>query len=88
MIDFIKFKPLLCDLIRYYYNEIGHGAGGYLHIATDDGNLHEGNISFCQDLCKEHSDDFGFFIATLMRYFTEEELEKMYDSDWWGMEKK
>ena len=82
---FEKFKPFLNDFIQYYYKDLGNGSGGYLHIATDDGNLSENNIWFCQELCEKEGDTFGHFIATLMRHFTESELEEMYEKDWWGM---
>jgi len=84
--DIIKFKPFLCDFIRYYYEDLENLTGGHLHIATDDGNLTEQDIWYCQDRCKFHNDDFGYFIATLMRHFTEDELEEMYEN-YWGMKR-
>jgi hypothetical protein len=77
-----KMKPFLCDFIQYYYNELGNGAGGFLHVATDDGNLDPECIWFCQEECTKNGDHFGFFIATIMRHFKTEELEEMYEDNW------
>jgi len=35
----VIFKPLIKELIQYYYT--WNGTGGYCHIALDDGNLEE-----------------------------------------------
>lgn len=86
-LPFDKLKPFLKDFIQYYYNELGNGTGGTLHIALDDGNVSENDIWFCQEYAQKNNDHFGYFIATLMRYFTEDELEEMYDNGWWGMSK-
>jgi hypothetical protein len=77
-----KFKPLLRDFIRFYYKELGCCTGGNLHIVLDDGNLSEQDIWYCQEEAQKAGDTFGYFLATLMRYFTEEELTEMYGADW------
>lgn len=77
-----RLKPMLCDLIAYYRDDLGHSAGGSLHIVLDDGNLEDGHIWHCQQFAKEEGDSFGYFLATLMRYFTEDELQVLYDNDW------
>jgi len=87
MNEFDKFKPLLLDFIKIYYQDLGNSTGGNLHIALDDGNLSEGNLWFCQQLCEKNDDSFGLFLVTLMRTFTEQELEEFYDDCFWGMEK-
>jgi len=84
--NFEKLKPFLCDFIQYYYDDLQNSTGGYLHIATDDGNLTEQDIWVCQEQCEKNADNFGYFIATLMRHFTEDELDKLYE-DYWGMAK-
>jgi hypothetical protein len=82
-IMFEKFKPLIKDLIQYYY--LFNGAGGYCHIALDEGNLEDGSLFFCQGECEKHEDFLGYLIAETLREFTIEEREKMYEDNWWGM---
>ena len=82
---FEKMKPFLNDFIQYYYDDLQNTTGGYLHNVLDDGNLSEKEIWYCQYQCEFYKDTFGHFIATLMRHFTEDELENLY-KDHWGME--
>lgn len=84
--DFEKFKPFISDLIKFYYEDLENAAGGNLHIALDDGNLSDGNIWFCQERCEKAGDTFGYFLATLLRYFSEEEREQMYKAGWYKRE--
>ena len=77
-----RLKPFLCDFISYYRDQLGNSAGGWLHIVLDDGNLEEGHIYACQQDAEKNGDSFGYFLATLLRYFTEQELQKLYDNDW------
>ncbi len=81
-----KFKPLLKDFIKFYYEDLGNVTGGYLHVVLDDGNLGEGTIYSCQTECEEKGDTFGYFLATLLRLFTEDKLQEMYDADWQEIE--
>ena len=82
-----KFKPFINELIQYYYVLIPDtGCGGHLHIVLDDGNIEHSNISWCRNQCEEAGDTFGMFLADILLLFTEEELQEMYDKDWWGME--
>lgn len=84
MVDLNKFKPLLKDLIQYYYENVG-GTGGTMHIATDDGNLDRGSIWSCQEYAEKEKDHLAYFILTIMRHFKTEELEEMYEDNFWGM---
>lgn len=77
-----NLKPHLNQFIKFYYEELGNYAGGRLHICLDDGNLEESHIYFCQEECLKNGDSFGYFLATLMRHFTTEELEALYDRGW------
>lgn len=83
--DFSKFKPFLIDFIHYYYKDLGNVSGGYLHIVLDDGNIDDECIYHCQLDCEKHNDSFGFFLARLLREFTEDELQLLYDDNWWKM---
>lgn len=85
-VNFDNFKPLLSDLVEFYYEDLGNAAGGNLHIALDDGNLSDGNIWFCQEQCEKNKDTFGYFLATLLRYFSEDEREEMYKTGWYKRE--
>jgi len=84
--DFNKFKPVILELIQLYYTY--NGAGGYCHIALDDGNLEDESLFFCEEECEKHEDYLGYLIAVTLRYFTEEERDEMYENGWWGMRKE
>lgn len=77
-----KFKPLVFELIEYYTTQIDNPTGGSLHIVLDDGNLDDGDLFHCQEFAQKHKDDFGYFLATLLRYFTKEERTEMHKSGW------
>ena len=79
---FNKLKPYLQDFVGYYYGLENNAAGGRLHIVLDDGNLEPESIWFCQEGAMKEGDTFGYFLATLLRYFTMEELEAMYKNNW------
>ena len=75
-----KLRFVLPDLISFYYEtEI---TGGNLHIVLDDGNVEDGNIYFCQQEAESANDRLGYLIATILRSFTEEEREYMYNHNW------
>jgi hypothetical protein len=89
MTNYNKFKPIILDLIKYYYDEspcddgsTGNSTGGYCHIALDDGNLSDENLYFCQEECLKHNDGVGYLIATILRHFTEDERDNMYEGNW------
>jgi hypothetical protein len=82
------FKPRIRDLIKLYYEKTPeNGAGGHLHIVLDDGNIEHANILWCREGCQKAGDKDGVFIANVLLCFSEEELQDMYDKDWWGMDK-
>ena len=83
--DLTVFKPLIREFILYYYEGMDNPTGGKLHIALDDGNLRDGDLDFCQEQCEKAGDTFGYFLVTLLRHFTQEEREAMYDDNHWGM---
>lgn len=80
-----NLKPFLNQFIQFYYFDLDNMSGGNLHISLDDGNLKEVDIFFCQEEAKKNNDSFGVFLTRLMREFTEEELEELYEKDWFGM---
>jgi hypothetical protein len=75
------FKPVLCDLIQYYYENV-NSAGGYLHIVLDDGNTDIDSIWFCIDACEKHNDVLGLLIARTLCDFSDEERQQMYKTKW------
>lgn len=77
-----QFKPLIKFFIEFYYEELGNITGGRLHVVLEDGNLGENTIYSCQMECKQEGDTFGYFLATLLRHFTEDELQELYDANW------
>jgi hypothetical protein len=80
--DFNEFKPFAKELIAYYYDMPEKGAGGYLHVFLDDGNIDIGTLYWCQEQCEEHKDTFGYFLCDVLLQFKENELQKMYDNNW------
>ena len=85
---FYRLSAFLNKFIQYYYFDLDNPAGGNLHVCLDDGNLSESNIAFCQEQAEKDNDSFGIFLSRLMREFTEEELEELYEKDWFGMDKE
>lgn len=83
MIDFEKLKPIIIDLIQYYYED--NPTGGYCHIALDDGNLMQIDLLSCKKESEKDNDYLGKLICEILIYFTEEERENMYES-FWGMD--
>lgn len=80
-----QYKPFIKELIKYYYDDLGNGTGGSLHVVLDDGNLEHATIFWCQNECKKNKDSFGVFLADVLLTFTEDELDNMYNEDWFGM---
>ena len=78
-------KPFIKQLIKYYYDELGNGTGGYLHIVLDDGNIEHANIIWCKNECEQNGDSFGVFLSDVLLEFSEDELYDMYEANWWGM---
>lgn len=85
MVNETIFKPVIKELIQYYYQLPNNAAGRFCHIVLDDGNLEDNNIWFCQEECEKHEDHFGYLIMTILRLFTEKEREKMYNNKHWGL---
>ena len=71
---------------KFYYNDLGNATGGHYHIVLDDGNVEDEHVWFCQQEAEKYNDTFGIFLGIILRMFTEEEREKMYTEDWWGMD--
>jgi hypothetical protein len=80
--DWEGLEQHLPTLIRYYYSLPNNGAGGYLHIVLDDGNIDYDSIYFCAEQCAENKDTLGLLICNLLTEFTSEELEQMYERRW------
>jgi hypothetical protein len=80
-----RYKSVIRHLISYYYDSLENFSGGLLHVVLDDGNIEHANIKSCRDECKNANDWFGVFLADVLLEFSEEELDYMYNLDWWGM---
>lgn len=52
-------KSKIIEKIKEYYSIEGNGAGGNLHIVTDDGNLDDDCIKFCIRRCVNKKDKLG-----------------------------
>ncbi len=77
-----NLKPHICELVKYYYEDLDNPTGGYLHVVLDDGNVGDGVLYSCQQDCLSAGDTFGYFLATLLREFTEDERADMYEMGW------
>lgn len=77
-----KLKPFLPELIEYYREVLGFQDGGNLHIILDDGNTSHTHVWHCQQNCANNDDTLGSLITHLMRLYTEDELNDMYERDW------
>lgn len=86
--DVNLFKSRTSELIEYYYELPDKGAGGYLHIVLDDGNVDYSCISFCQEQCEENGDTLGYLICDVLLLFSEDERAYMYTKDKWGLKIK
>ena len=71
----LPFSVQLIELIEFYYEH--NPAGGWLHIALDDGNLEDKDIWFCQEETEKHEDWLGRFIADRLRDMTYEERDQI-----------
>jgi len=80
---FFKMMPRVYDFIYFYTQFWFGGTGGFLHIVLDDGNVDDESVWYCQEQASLQNDTFGYFLATLLRFFTEDEREVMY-ADGWG----
>jgi 2-hydroxy-3-keto-5-methylthiopentenyl-1-phosphate phosphatase len=81
-----NFKPLIKDLIEFYYQDLGNCTGGAFHIVLDDGNVEDRHVWFCQEEAEKRNDTFGIFLGQVLRTLTEKEREELYNDSWWGME--
>lgn len=62
--------PEVAKLLEAYYAKPGNGVGGSLHIATEDGNIADGDLEFCLRYAEERNDVDGMHIAGLMLQMT------------------
>lgn len=83
--DYTVFKPVVKELIQSYYRLPENAAGGCLHIFLDDGNIDIHSLRACQAVCEEQGDTFGFFLCDVLAEFDMDDLEAMFELDWWGM---
>ena len=77
--DYPADRPRACDvakLIAAHYKRPGNGAGGNLHVVTDDGNLDADTIQWCLERCLEKSDESGAAIAAALLKMTKTQRRK------------
>lgn len=77
-----QLKPVVCALIAYYYQLPDNELGGLLHVVLDDGNVSSEDIWHGQKRCAAHDDELGYLIGLLLRHYTEDEREHMYNNGW------
>jgi hypothetical protein len=81
-----QLKPFIKQFIQYYYKNLDNVVGGNLHVVLDDGNVESEFIIFCRAEAEKNKDSFGIFLCDILLTFSEDELDKMYNEDFWGME--
>jgi hypothetical protein len=74
-----KAWMLVCLIEKYYETD---GAGGCVHIITDDGNYGKGYAQSCLDYAIEQKDYWGEHIARLFLEFNEDEQEQIVERSW------
>ena len=73
----------LINRIQEFYNEKPeNGAGGVLHIVTDDGNMEDSSIDFCIELAEKDGDMEAIAIANDIKALPFEERERLYELFW------
>jgi hypothetical protein len=86
MTDFEKFKPIIKELIKFYYDQPGNGAGGgILHIILDDGNTDHAFIDAAKWEAYDAKDYTAALICEVLMCFSEEEIDAMFEDGHWGM---
>lgn len=65
-----------------YKEKSGNGAGGPLHIYTDDGNCSQGDLEFCFETALEEGDKEATQIARDLLWFSPIQREKLYAFHW------
>lgn len=77
-----KTLDLLIECCKAYYAVDENSVGGSLHIALDDGNLENGDISHCIEYAEANNDTAGVILGKLLlsvSYKQRCELYKHYD---------
>src|SRR5678810_845703 len=64
-------------LARWYYEY--NGAGGWLHIVLDDGNLEDHSVDHCIARANGEGDIVCYLLAILVRTMTEENKQILYN---------
>ena len=75
-----ELKKHLPAFIKFYKDIDGNEAGGTLHIVLADGNV-DLLWSMFND-CEEKKDSFGLFLCHILSMYSEEELLKLFESNW------
>ena len=63
-------------LVREMYELKGHGAGGCMHIVTDDENLERDSIEFCLDVARKRGCAPCIRLASLLLLMTATQVKK------------
>jgi hypothetical protein len=63
-------------LVDHWYSMPGHGAGGILHVALDDGNLDDGNLRWLRDEATAAGNVLGHLLATVLLRVPEPERKR------------
>jgi hypothetical protein len=63
--------------IKPYYER--NSAGGYLHVALDDGNMEAGNVAWCLHDAKEAGDKEAEELALMLLDMSVDERYELYD---------
>jgi hypothetical protein len=67
----------VAELAQWYYQY--HGAGGWLHIVLDDGNLEDHSVDHCIQRAEQEGDIVCWLLAGLIRTMTEDNRDLLYE---------
>lgn len=67
----------LVPICKWYYSY--HGAGGWLHIVLDDGNLEDHSVKYCFERAAGEADIVCHLLAGLILCISEDDREVLYE---------
>ena len=83
MIDRIKDGSRVQRMIDRYYNRDLHGTGWSLHVVTDDGNIGDDHVQFCEQWAMEHRDWTGARLARLIMRMSKTQRRRWAAPSWY-----
>jgi hypothetical protein len=83
MIEKIKDGSRVQRMIDRYYQRHNHGAGRSLHIVTDDGNIGDSSVQFCEQWALKNRDWTGARLARLIMRMSKTQRKRWALPSWY-----